>query len=88
MQINLEEEVTMSTYYPLRAAAKHAGVSKRTIYRWIIEGIMIDGRKTYLTSKKIDSRICIEEYHLNTFLTARSKFHTSQKQQHEKFTLD
>ncbi|GAI25743.1 unnamed protein product, partial [marine sediment metagenome] len=32
----------MATYYPIPAAAKHAGVSTRTIDRWIDKGIPID----------------------------------------------
>lgn len=78
----------MTTYYPLRAAAKYAGVTKRTIYRWMSEGIRVDGASIRLKSIRIDGRDCIEEHQLNTFLSTRLLSLDAQKQQHEKFSID
>ena len=78
----------MRTYYPLRAAAKHAGVSKRTVYRWISEGIRVDAGPIRLKAIRIDGRICIEEHRLNAFLGARRRFLKAQDQRHEKFSFN
>ncbi|GAI20917.1 unnamed protein product, partial [marine sediment metagenome] len=51
----------MATYYPIPAAAKHAGVSRRTIDRWIDKGIPIDGVLVRLQCVTIMYRRCIEE---------------------------
>ena len=77
----------MKTYYPYRAAAKYAGVSRRTIYRWVSQGYMIGKGRIRLRAEFIGSRLCIEERHLNAFLAARRKYLETQRKWHEKFTV-
>jgi len=77
----------MTTYYPIRAAAKHAGVSRRTIYRWIHDGLRLDNRWIRLQAVSIDFRTCIEENQLKSFLTARLKYREEQERRHEQFTI-
>jgi|GEM_PF-4884415 len=77
----------MKTYYPLRAAADFAGVSKRTMYRWIDRGLHTEeyGR---IRLQKVDiaSRgTCIEETHLKAFVAARDRQLVFQARLHEKF---
>lgn len=78
----------MTTYYPLRAAAKYAGVSKRTIRRWISAGFRVDEGRIHLQSTTVDGRVCIDELHLDAFLAVRRRFLEALEQKHEKFSLD
>ena len=78
----------MTIYYPLRAAAKYAGVSKRTIRRWISAGFRVDEGRIHLQSTTVDGRVCIEELQLEAFLTTRCRFLEALEQRHEKFSLE
>jgi len=82
----------MATYYPIPAAAKHAGVSRRTIDRWIDKGIPIDGVLVRLRCVTIKDRRCIEEGCLHDFTAARHRYREDQKREHkrlqEKFTIE
>lgn len=78
----------MKTYYPMRAAAKYAGVSKRTLYRWINRGLYTEeyGR-IRLQSVSIASRgTCVDETHLKAFVAARDSQLLLQAARHDKFT--
>ncbi|GAI06118.1 unnamed protein product, partial [marine sediment metagenome] len=71
----------MATYYPIEAAAKHAGVRKRAVERWIAEGIQIDGVLVRLQCVTIENRRCIEEGCLHDFTAARHRYREDQKRE-------
>ena len=79
----------MKTYYPLRAAARCAGVSMRTIYRWISKGIHTGeyGRIRLRTVSIASHGTCIEESDLKAFIAARDRQQARQSSSHEKFVL-
>jgi len=61
------------TSYSLRAAAEYAGVTKRTISRWIAQGLSSEGRLILLRSRRINGRPYVHERDLDLFLQARSE---------------
>lgn len=78
----------MKTYYPMRAAAKYAGVSRRTLYRWISRGLYTEenGRIRLRTTSIASRGICVEETQLKTFVAARDRQLLLQAARHDKFT--
>lgn len=61
------------TSYSLRAAADYARVTKRTISRWIAEGLRSRGRRILLPTRRVNDRPYIRERDLKLFLHARSE---------------
>ena len=61
------------TSYSLRAAAEYAGVSKRTISRWIAQGLGSEDHRNLLPSRRVNGRPYIRERDLELFLHARSE---------------
>ncbi|GAI35333.1 unnamed protein product, partial [marine sediment metagenome] len=76
------------TYYPIRAAAKHAGVSERTVRTWLTGGIQLDGELIRLKSVRMDERLCIDERELDIFIALRRRNLERRERRHEKFSRE
>lgn len=77
----------MKTYYPIRAAAKLAKVTPRTIYRWMISGYRTERGVLHLNAEHIKGRECIEEKHLKAFIEQRRAHIEFSKAIHDKFSI-
>jgi len=78
----------MPTYYRIRGAAMCAGVSRRTIYRWLQGGFAVNGnRRIVLRAVTVSHRHCIEESYLRAFLAARRKYLDAVAADREKITI-
>ncbi len=77
----------MTTYYPIKAAARLAQVTTRTIYRWMSLGYRTERGLLKLRAEYVKGRQCIEEKHLKAFVEQRRVHIEFTKAINDKFSI-
>lgn len=57
-------------YYDVKGACEYADVARRTIYNWMLKGVLVDGDRIYLPVRIIDGGTQINVIDLDNYLDA------------------